>query len=54
MGVMMTSTERWNEMVRAEHEQSDSMRKENPPADSGKADLLISSVPIPGAPTTRY
>ena len=30
----MTSTERWNEMVRAEHEQSDSMRKENPPADS--------------------
>ena len=31
---MMTSTERWNEMVRAAHEQSDSMRKENPPADS--------------------
>ena len=30
----MTSTERWNEMVRAEHEQSDSMRKENPPVDS--------------------
>ena len=30
----MTSTERWNEMVRAEHEQSDSMRKEDPPADS--------------------
>ena len=30
----MAATEHWNEMVRAEHEQSDSMRKENPPADS--------------------
>ncbi len=30
----MAATEHWNEMVRAEHEQSDSMRKEDPPADS--------------------
>ncbi|MBC8281270.1 MAG: class I SAM-dependent methyltransferase [Chloroflexi bacterium] len=30
----MTATEHWNEMVRAEHAQSDSMRKEDPPADS--------------------
>ncbi len=30
----MTATERWTEMVRAEHAQSDSMLKEEPPADS--------------------
>ncbi|MCH9017442.1 MAG: class I SAM-dependent methyltransferase, partial [Chloroflexi bacterium] len=30
----MTATQRWTEMVRAEHAQSDSMRKEDPPADS--------------------
>ena len=30
----MSETERWNEMVRVEHAQSDSMRKEDPPADS--------------------
>ena len=30
----MSATEHWNEMVRVEHEQSDSMRKEDPPADS--------------------
>lgn len=30
----MSATEHWNEMVRAEHAQSDSMRKEDPPADS--------------------
>lgn len=30
----MSETERWNEMVRVEHAQSDSMRKEAPPADS--------------------
>jgi SAM-dependent methyltransferase len=30
----MSATEHWNEMVRVEHAQSDSMRKEDPPADS--------------------
>ena len=30
----MSATQRWTEMVRAEHAQSDSMRKEDPPADS--------------------
>lgn len=30
----MSATQRWTEMVRAEHAQSDSMRKEEPPADS--------------------
>ena len=30
----MSATERWKEMVRAEHAQSDSMRKDEPPADS--------------------
>ena len=33
----MSATERWTEMVRAEHAQSDSMRKEEPPADSWRA-----------------
>ena len=30
----MSATQKWTEMVRAEHAQSDSMRKEDPPADS--------------------
>ena len=30
----MSATQRWAEMVRAEHAQSDSMREEEPPADS--------------------
>lgn len=30
----MTATQRWTEMVQAEHAQSDSMRREEPPADS--------------------
>ena len=33
----MSATERWTEMVRAEHAQSDSMRKEGPPADSWRS-----------------
>ncbi len=30
----MSATEHWTEMVQAEHAQSDSMRKEEPPTDS--------------------
>ena len=30
----MSATEHWTEMIRAEHAQSDSMRKDEPPADS--------------------